>query len=104
MLGRLKDSFDAGVEKIRWFSSLFSERLKVEMAVMKLLKQANDLKKKRDELTRTIGERVFELRNRQHVSLLKDAKIKQAIKELEKLDSEIEELNSRVSDIGKVED
>lgn len=104
MIVRLKRSFDAGVEKVRWFSSLISERLKVEVAIVKLLWESNDLEKNRAALKRSIGERVFELRGRQDVNLLKDTKIRQALAELERLETELKDIESKVSEIGKVEE
>ena len=39
MWRRVKNSMDSGVEKIKWFSSVLSERLKIEFSVIKLLQE-----------------------------------------------------------------
>ena len=104
MLGRLKDSFDSGFEKIKWVSAVLSERLKVELAVLKLLWQSNDLDKQRNTLKQSIGERVFEIRGRQDADLLKDTRIKRDIAELERLEVEIKDIKSKVSETGKAEE
>ncbi len=103
LVEKLKKSYDAGVEKIKWFASIFSERLKVEAAVIKLLKESGKVEKQRDLLVRSIGERVFELRGRVDVDVFTDTGIRQALDELEKLDAEIRELKSRASEIGRVD-
>ena len=103
MLLRFKKSLDEGVGKVRWFSSLLTERLKVEMAVIKLFRESDGLEKKRRELIEGIGERVFELRGRREMDILKDPEIKAALKELEPLEEELHELKEKVSEIGKVE-
>lgn len=103
MLLRFKKSLDEGVVKVRWFSSLLTERLKVEMAVIKLFRESDGLEKKRRELIEGIGERVFELRGRREMDILKDPEIKTALKELEPLEEELHELKEKVSEIGKVE-
>ncbi len=100
---KLKESFEAGVEKIRGLASLLAERFRVEAAVIKLIRESGELEKKRDGLVREIGERVFELRGRSELSVLDDSRIRRALAELEKLDREIEELKGKASEIGKIE-
>ena len=36
-----------GIEKIKWFATLFSERLNIEIAIFKLLYQSDEMTKKR---------------------------------------------------------
>lgn len=100
---KLKSSFDAGIEKLKWLAALLGERLKVEVAVVKLLTRSRELEKSRDDLLRSMGERVFELRGRVEADVLGDSKVKKALGELEKLDAEIEGLKGKVSEIGKAE-
>jgi hypothetical protein len=103
MIEKIKGSFDSGVEKIRWFSSLLSDRIKVEAAVVKLMSESNTLEKRRDELVRTIGERVFELRGVEDINALADGRIRKALAELEVLDSELRELKEKASQISSAD-
>lgn len=103
LVEKLKKSCEAGVEKIKWFASIFSERLKVEAAVIKLLKESGKLEKQRDLLAKSIGERIFELRGRTDVDVFTDTEIRQALDELEKLDAEIKDIKSRASEISRVD-
>ena len=103
MWKRVKDNFDSGTEKIRWFSSLLNERMKIEISLFKLLSQSAGMEKKRAELMKTIGERVFELRNRQERHALKDPVILEAMDELERLEAAIEDTKKKASEIGKIE-
>ncbi|MDH5202542.1 MAG: hypothetical protein OEZ31_01570 [Nitrospirota bacterium] len=100
MFKRLKESFDSGLDKIKWFSSLFSDRMKIEYSVMKLLYQSDQMEKKKEDLMKTIGKRVFELKG---YSILKDDSIVEALRELEKINSEIEEIKKKASEMSKVE-
>jgi len=104
MFKRLKDSFDGGIDKIKWFSSLFSDRLKIEYSVMKLLYQSDQMEKKKEDLMRTIGQRVFELKGYSDRYILKDDIIVEALHELEKINSEIEEIKKKASEMSKVEE
>ncbi|MBM4140554.1 MAG: hypothetical protein FJ242_03540 [Nitrospira sp.] len=104
MFKRLKDSFDGGIDKIKWFSSLFSDRLKIEYSVMKLLYQSDQMEKKKEYLMRTIGQRVFELKGYSDRYILKDDIIVEALHEIEKINSEIEEIKKKASEMSKVEE
>jgi hypothetical protein len=103
MWKRLKNNFDSGVEKIRWFSSLLSERFKIEYLVMKLLYQSGQLERKRDELMKTIGQRVYELKGHSDRYILKDRVIIEALSEIEKINSEIDLTKKKAAELSKVE-
>ncbi len=103
MLKRLKDNFDSGVEKIKWFSSLLSDRLKIEISVMKLLHHLEQMEKKRDDLMKTIGRRVYELKEYPDRNVLKDTVVTDALNEIEVINAEIESLKRKASEISKIE-
>lgn len=100
MLKRLKNSFDDGVEKIRWFSSSLSDRLKIEYLVMKLLYQSEQLEHKRDKLMKTIGQRVYELKSHSDRHLLNDRVVMETLGEIEKINNEINLTRKKASEIS----
>lgn len=103
MIEKIKGSFDAGVQKIRWYSTVLSERLRVEAAVIKLLRDVAELEKRSEELKRSIGNRVYELREKHVANIFREPSVREAIAELEELDARINELRAKASDIGKPE-
>jgi len=103
MWKRIKNNFESGLERIKWFSSIVSERVKIEFSVIKLVSDRDKKEKERAEKLRLIGERVFELREQHDKNVLKDKAITTALSEIEKLDAEIEDIGKKVSDISKVE-
>ncbi|MBI1810725.1 MAG: hypothetical protein HYR78_02110 [Nitrospirae bacterium] len=103
MWKRIKNNFDSGIERIKWFSSILSERMKIEFSVIKLVSDRDKKEKERAEKLRLIGERVFELKEQHEKNVLKDKIIADCISEIEKLNSEIEDINKKVSEISKVE-
>jgi len=103
MWKRVKNNFDSGIGRIKWFSSILSERMKIEFSVIKLVSDRDKKEKERAEKLRLIGERVFEVKEQQDKNVLKDNVIAGSISEIEKLDSEIEDINKKVSEISKVE-
>jgi len=100
MWKKLKENFDRGIEKIKWFSILLSDRLKIEYSVMKLLYQSEQMKKRRDELMKTIGQRIYELKGHPDRYILKDRVIADALSELEGINSEIESTKKKASEIS----
>ncbi len=100
MWKKLKENFERGIEKMKWFSILLSDRLKIEYSVMKLLYQSEQMQKKRDELMKTIGQRIYELKEHSDRYILKDRVIADALSELEKISSEIESTKKKASEIS----
>jgi hypothetical protein len=100
MWKRLKNNFDSGIEKIKWFSSLLSDRVKIEYFVMKLLYHSEQMEKKRDELIKTIGLRVYELKGYPDRQILKDRVIIEALNEIEKINNEINETKKKASELS----
>lgn len=100
MIKRLRNNFEDGIEKIKWFASLLSDRLKIELSVMKLLHESEQMEKKRDELMKKIGQRVLEMREHADRQVLKDSVIMDTINEIEKINQEIEQTRKKASEIS----
>ena len=100
MFKRIRNNLDSGVEKVKWFSSILSDRLKIELSVMKLLYQSDQMERRREELMKTIGQRVCELKEHPDRSLLKDRIIMDAMNEIAKIDGEIESTRKKASEIS----
>ena len=96
--GNLKN----GIGKIKWFATLFSERMNIEIAIFKLLYQSDEMAKKREVLLKIIGERVIELKGHAEKNIFRDSDIAGALEEIEKLDKNINDLKSKASDISRV--
>ena len=103
MWDRIKNNFDSGLKKIKWFSSLLSERVKIEMSVMKLLYQSEQMREKRDELLKAVGTRVFDMKEHPEKSVLKDRAVSDTLTEIEKINSEIEMTRKKASEISSIE-
>ncbi len=100
MIEKLRENFNKGVEKLKWFARLLDERLKVEMAFFKFASKAEKLRKEKDELARAVGEKVFE--ERQQLSLMaRDEGLKGMLKEMELVNEELNALVEQTSKIGR---
>lgn len=103
MLKKIKDNFSSGIDRIKWFSTIFSERVKIEFSILKLLSDGEKKEKERAEKLKIIGERVFEFRRQPDKNLLKDKVIMETVAELEKIDAEIDGIKKKAADISKLE-
>jgi len=91
-----------GIGKVRWFAALFAERMKIEIAIFRLLYDADRMHKTREELLKKIGDRVMDLRGHHDKNILRDTVIAEALSEIEKLEKSMAETRTKVSDIGRV--
>ncbi|MBI5634255.1 MAG: hypothetical protein HZA15_12350 [Nitrospirae bacterium] len=99
---KIIDDFRKGLERIRWFSTVFAERMKIEIAIFRLLYESDRTAKTREELLRRIGERVLELKDHHDKNILRDSVVAEAVAEINKLEKTIEDLKTRISEIGRV--
>lgn len=101
MFSRIKRDLEEGIEKIKWFASLLSERVRVEITVFKLLYKSEELKKRRNELLIKIGEEVYAMRGKEK-NIYANKEVTDAIQALESLEPEIKETAERASEISKI--
>lgn len=99
---KIIDDFKKGLERVRWFSTVFAERLKIEITIFRLLYESDRMTKTRGELLRKIGERVLELKDHQEKNILKDSLVAEAVAEINKIEKTIDDLKTRVAEIGRV--
>ncbi|MBF0329258.1 MAG: hypothetical protein HQL10_08865 [Nitrospirae bacterium] len=101
MFAQVKKDLEQGVEKIKWFSSLLSDRVRIELEVFKLLYKSEEMKKQKEDLLKTIGEEVYEHRG-QNRNIYARSEIITAIKKLEELEPEIKENLEKASAISRI--
>lgn len=99
MLRRIIDTFKDGLAKIKWFAVVFSERVRIEIAIIKLMARSNELERKRRDLFIAIGERVYEVKDNPEKNIFRDKVVVEAMEDIEKMEKNIEELKEKVSEI-----
>lgn len=103
MWKRVKGNLESGLGRVKWFSSVLNDRVKVEISLLKLLYRSSEMEKKRNELLTKIGERVYELRNGPDKQVLRDPAVIETLKSVEAIDAEIEEVRRKAAEICGVE-
>ncbi len=101
MISRVKKDFENGLKKVKWFSALLSERVRIEITIFKLLYKSEELKKKRDDLLRQIGEEVYETRGKEK-NIYSNKEVIAAIKSLESIEPEIRETLEKAAEVSKI--
>ena len=101
MLTRVKKDFENGLQKVKWFSALLSERVRIEITIFKLLYKSEELKKNRDELLKKIGEEVYEMRGKE-ANVYSNKEVIASIKSIESIEPEIRETLDKAADISKI--
>lgn len=91
---KLQQNFESGVEKVRWFASILSERLKVEAGVIKLLARIRKLERKKDDLFKAIGEKVHETRTSPIDDISGQQTIRELLAQIDEIDEEIRNIKA----------
>ncbi|MHB8882681.1 MAG: hypothetical protein ACYC69_14380 [Thermodesulfovibrionales bacterium] len=102
MIKELKSDFKKGIGRIQWFSRIFSERLKIEIAIVKLLYRSDDIDQRKDEILLSIGRRVYDLKSNAEKNILMDRQIAEHLAEIERLEKEILELQEKIAELSRV--
>lgn len=100
MYQRIKNDIEKALDSIRWFGSLLSERLKIEIAVFKLMYRSEEIRKRKAELLKYIGAEVYAARGTE-ADIYHNPEVKNAIAELEAIDPQITELSEKAQEISK---
>lgn len=100
MLRKLRSDFLKGIERLRWFSGVLSERLNIEIAIIKLLYKSDETDRTRNELLTTLGGRVYALKESTEKNILKDRVVLETITEIERLEKEIVDLSQQIDELS----
>ncbi len=96
-----KQDIETALEKFRWFATLFSERVRIEISVFRLLYQSEEMKRRKNELLRQVGEEVYALRGKDK-NIYANKDIAAALREIEQLEPEIQSTIDQASEISKI--
>ncbi len=101
MYTSIKKDLDEGIGKIRWFASLLSERVRIELTVFKLLYKSEELKKKRASLLIKIGEEIYHM-HKGNRDFQPSKEVMDAINEIDALEPQIKDAIDKASEISRM--
>ncbi len=103
MIRNVHSGIISGMEKIKWFFSVLSERIKIEIAVIQLMGKSEKHERQRKKLLEEIGERVFTMKQSANVPITDDTVVNELLRELEKVEQEMSVLRREAKDISALE-
>lgn len=100
MFQRLRENFREGLYRLKWVAIVLSERLKIEVAVIRLLYQSDEMEKSKEALLKAIGLRVYELNGDPDKNVMRDRTVLAAMDEIKKTEKNIDELKKKVAEMS----
>jgi len=98
---RVAVNVERGTRKLAAMAAFFAERVRAEMAIVRLRIRLDEVQSRIDEMHRLIGRRVVDLANRAAMpkageQLLKDEEIATALAEIVARKKDLEDLNEKI--------
>ena len=103
MLRKFNTELSNSIERLKWFFTVLAERIKVEIAIIKILGKSERFEREKRDILASIGSRVSELRGTKRVNVFEDAYIRDALFKLERLEKEISVLKREAEEISSLE-
>ncbi len=103
MWTRIRESFDNGTKQLQWYASLLSDRVRVELTIFKLYGALEKLERKKGVIMKSLGEEVVNLSTQPVTDVYEQKAIKEAIREIQDLDRQIDEIKKEASDVSSLE-
>ncbi|MEN2994089.1 MAG: hypothetical protein ABDH19_01915 [Thermodesulfovibrio sp.] len=94
----IKRDFLEGVKNFKFWASVISERIKIEINVLQLIKKINQLNLRRDELLKSIGKEVLNLWDRD-LEIKENEKIISLIRQIRELESQLESEKKKLKEL-----
>lgn len=101
MIETIKRDFVQGLKTFKFWAEVFSERVKVEINVFKILNEIRRLNERRDELLRELGMETMESW-KSSKELEDNEKIFSIVRKIKELDEKIEEQKRKIQELGEL--
>jgi hypothetical protein len=98
MIETIKKDFLQGLKTFKFWASLLSERVKVELNILKLIGEINRLVGKRDELLKMVGKEVYNSWG-SLVEIKENEKLANSIRQIRELETEIEDKRKKLAEL-----
>ncbi len=101
---KIKQNFRYGIDKLKWFAALLSERLRIEISLFRIFGRIEKLERRQAEIMNSIGEYIYEIRLQPIIDVYNQKEVRDYIKEIEEIESEIEKIKGEAREISVVEE
>ncbi|ACI21045.1 MULTISPECIES: hypothetical protein [Thermodesulfovibrio] len=98
MLEIIKRDFLQGLKTFKFWSTVISERIKIEINVLKLIREMNKLNLKKDELLKSIGKEIYDSWDRD-LEVKENEKISSLVRQIREIEIEIEDKRNKFKEL-----
>jgi len=98
MIEIIKKDFSRGLKTFKFWASVISERLKVEINVLRLIGEMNKIASKRDELLKEIGKEIYSLWG-SDLNIKDHEKLSNLMREIKELETDIENKKKKMDEL-----
>ncbi|GLI53331.1 hypothetical protein [Thermodesulfovibrio yellowstonii] len=98
MLEIIKRDFLQGLKTFKFWATVISERIKIEINVLKLIREMNKLNLKKDELLKSIGKEIYDSWDRD-LEVKENEKISSLVRQIREIEIEIEDKKKKFKEL-----
>ncbi|MGB9891480.1 hypothetical protein [Thermodesulfovibrio yellowstonii] len=98
MLEIIKRDFLQGLKTFKFWATVISERIKIEINVLKLIREMNKLNLKKDELLKSIGKEIYDSWDRD-LEVKENEKISSLVRQIREIEIEIEDKRNKFKEL-----
>lgn len=98
MLEIIKKDFLQGLKNFKFWATVISERIKIELNVLKLIREMNKLNIKKDELLKSIGKEIYDSWDRD-LEVKENEKISSLVRQIREIEVEIEDKRKKFREL-----
>ncbi|WP_141266502.1 hypothetical protein [Thermodesulfovibrio sp. Kuro-1] len=98
MLEIIKKDFLQGVKTFKFWATVISERIKIELNVLNLIREMNKLNLKKDELLKYIGKEIYDSWDRD-LEVKENEKISSLVRQIREIEVEIEDKRKKFREL-----
>lgn len=101
MIEIIKRDFMQGLKTFKLWATVISERIKIEINVLKLITEMNKLNTKKDELLKSIGKEIYDSLDK-YSEIRENEKISSLIKQIREIETEIENKRRKINELEDI--
>ncbi len=98
MIETIKRDFFRGLKNLKFWASVFSERVKIEINALKLIAQISKLDEKKDALLKKIGKEIYDDWGTL-TEINENEKFMNLVKQIKNLENEIEDKKTKLAEL-----
>ncbi|MGC9045303.1 MAG: hypothetical protein ACP5JA_02600 [Thermodesulfovibrio sp.] len=101
MLEIIKRDFLQGLKTFKFWAEVLSQRVKIELNVLKLISEINKLSLKRDLFLKSIGQEIYESWN-ENLNIKESENISSLIRQIREIEAQIEDRKKKLSELEDI--